>query len=78
MIFNYSKLRGRIREKFGTEGAFASAMGISTVSLSGRLNNKLSFEQPEMIKAGKLLDIPIEELAFYFFERDLKKFNLSE
>lgn len=73
MVFDYSKLRGRIKEVYETEGAFATAIGMSSVSLSGRLNNKLSWEQPEMILAGELLDIEKEDLHKYFFTRKLKK-----
>lgn len=32
-MFDYSKLRGAIREKFGTQEAFAKAMGFSTATL---------------------------------------------
>ena len=39
--FNFSKLRGRIVEKFGKQEDFAKAVGISYVSLSKRLNNHL-------------------------------------
>ena len=67
IIFDYSKLRGRIKEVFGTENDFAKALGISTVSLSLRLNNKVGFEASEMHKACQLLDIPIKESHLYFF-----------
>ena len=38
--FDYSKLRGRIKEVYGKEGAFADALGITPKSLSDWLNNK--------------------------------------
>ena len=34
MSFNYSKLRGRIIEKFGTQGCFARKLGVSERTLS--------------------------------------------
>ena len=40
-MFDYSKLRGRIKEKYDTQDAFADAIGIGRVSLSKRLNNQL-------------------------------------
>ena len=33
-MFDYSKLKGKIKEVFGTQSAFAKAMGLSGVSLS--------------------------------------------
>ena len=37
-VFDYSKLRGKIKEVFGTQAKFAKAMGMSTVTLSAKLN----------------------------------------
>ena len=34
MDFKYAKLRSRIKEKYGTEGNFSTALGISQMSLS--------------------------------------------
>ena len=67
--FDYSKLRGRIKEVYKTETEFAKELGLSTVSLSGRLNNKLNFEQSEMLKIGELLEIEKEDLHSYFLDR---------
>ena len=50
MSFNYSKLRGKIKEKFATQSAFAKELGISSVSLSAKLNNRVEFSQMEMDK----------------------------
>jgi len=71
--FDYSKLRGRIKELYKTETEFAKELGLSTVSLSGRLNNKLNFEQSEMLKIGEMLNIDKEDLHNYFFTRQIKK-----
>ena len=65
--FDYSKLKGRIREIFNTQSAFAEAMGMSTTSLSAKLNNKIEFSQKEMDKASDLLKIKKEEIPVYFF-----------
>ena len=40
MPFDFSKLSGKIVEKYGTQYNFAKAMGISEHSLSNKLNNK--------------------------------------
>lgn len=67
MMFNYAKLRGRIKEIFDTENVFAKNLGISQTSLSQKLNNKVEFTQKEIKKAIELLHIPKEEIPIYFF-----------
>lgn len=76
-IFNYNKLRGRIREKFGTESHFADALGIGRVSLSKRLNNVLDFSRIEMLRSCDLLDVEREELPAYFFTVEVQKHEPS-
>ena len=48
MAFDYSKLRGKIKEVFGTQDKFAKALGISRATLSLKLNNISEFTQQEM------------------------------
>ena len=69
---SYAKLRGRIREKFMTQEAFAEAMGMNTVSLSQRLNGKLEWKSSEIAKACEVLEIPLSENAEYFFVKKVK------
>ena len=68
MLFDFSKLRGRIVTRFGTCDAFASAVGIPASALSARLNNKVSIDAEEMMRWSQpdLLDIPLEEVHVYF------------
>lgn len=67
MAFDYSKLRGRIKEKYNTQDLFAEKLGIARTSLSLRLNGKVEFSQEEIIKSCNLLDIIPEEIPLYFF-----------
>lgn len=67
MAYDYSKLLGRIIEKFNTQSAFANAMGISERTLSLKLNNRVPFKQTEIQYACKLLDIEVDEIPSYFF-----------
>lgn len=67
MSFVYNKLKGRIIEKFGTVEKFAEAMGLSSSSLSQKLNNGTSFRQSQIPQACFLLGIPSEEVGEYFF-----------
>ena len=67
MEFDFSKLLGRIVEKFGTRSAFAAAMDLADSALSNRLNNKVPFDTDEIYKACELLDIDPQEIPAYFF-----------
>ena len=67
MSFDYSKLRGKIREVFKTQDRFADAMELSYTSISAKLNNKVEWTQREINKASILLDIKDKEITLYFF-----------
>lgn len=69
MSRDYSKLIGRIIEKFRTRNAFAQAMGISERTLSLKLNSKTEWRQTDIEKACKLLGIAVNEMTQYFFVR---------
>lgn len=64
---SYAKLRGRIVEKFGTQGAFAEAMEWREALLSAKLNNKSEWTFAEVMKVCELLEIPLSEAHLYFF-----------
>lgn len=50
-VYDYSKLKGLIKEKFGTLSNYADYIGISHTSLNERLNNRLPFKQNEIEKS---------------------------
>ena len=64
---SYSKLKGRIVEKFGSQAAFAAALGWREALLSAKLNNKSQWSFSEVMKACELLCIPLNEAHLYFF-----------
>lgn len=72
MSFDYSKLRGKIREVFSTEERFAKQMNLSTVSLSFKLNGKREWTQQEINKACELLKLEREDIPEYFFKLRIK------
>lgn len=78
MLFDYSKLRGRIREVFSTQEAFSDAMEMSTTSISAKLNNKVEWSQKEIDKASEVLHIPKEEIPQYFFTAKVQHIELLE
>lgn len=67
MIFNYSKLLGRIRECGFTQATLAKAIGINKSTLSAKLNNQYHFTQPEIIAICKVLSIVHKDIPLYFY-----------
>lgn len=67
MMYDYSKLIGRIIEMFGTRTAFADKMHMSESTLSMKLNNKSTWDQSEMMEASRLLEFPPKDIQVYFF-----------
>lgn len=78
MVFSYAKLRGRIRECFKTQEAFAKELGISRTSLNLRLCNISEFSQNEILKASKLLGLSGSEIDAYFFTLEVQKTEQDE
>lgn len=64
---DFSKLRGRITEKYGKENRFAEAMDMSPRTLSMKLNSIREFKPSEIVKALEKLELPVEEVGPYFF-----------
>lgn len=65
--FDYSKLKGRIREICGTNTVFAERLGCSLNTLSAKLNNKNEFTQSDIIKSTRILNINVNDISDYFF-----------
>lgn len=72
MLYNYSKLRGAIKEKYNTQYCFANALGLSERTLSLKLCGKINWKQKEIIRACDLLKIPYEKITTYFFEEKVQ------
>lgn len=67
MTYNYSKLKGRIVEKYNSNARFADKVGVSNVYLSGILNNKRGLTRDNIVKWSDALDIDKTEIGEYFF-----------
>lgn len=76
MAFDYSRLKARIRQVYGTQGAFAKDLNIGRVSLSLRLNNKAEFSQEEINKSCDLLNLGRKDIPAYFFTEEVQKHEL--
>lgn len=65
---DYSKLRGKIKEKNYSEKEFANLIGMSAPTLSGKFKGISFFNTEEIKRAVKVLEIPTEDIYMYFFE----------
>ena len=75
VVYDYSKLRGRIKEYFDTIDNFAEKMGISSTALINKLCNRSPFKQQEITLACTLLEIPDEQIHIYFFTLKVDKIS---
>lgn len=71
--FDYSKLKGRIKEKLNSQYKLADALNISEVALISKLKNKSAFSQKDIINICKILEIDYSEIHNYFFTIKVKK-----
>ena len=76
-IYDYSKLKGRIKECFSTQSEFAQKIGISDTSLSYKLNNKSPFDQDEIEETIRLFDLTPKETLDYFFTLKVDKISTN-
>lgn len=67
MGYSYDKLRGKIIEIYGSQEKFATEIGISSNSLSKKMNGKTGISQRDIIKWSELLGIDSSEYGEYFF-----------
>lgn len=63
----YGKLRGKIKQVFGSMESFAEACGKSPSIVSKKLNGKIKITSDDIEEWSKLLLIPINQVHEYFF-----------
>ena len=73
MKFDYSKLKGKIKEIFDVQSNYAKALNLSETSVTNKLNNITYFTQSEISKSIDLLKIPFDEIGLYFFTKEVEK-----
>ena len=71
--YDYSKVRGRIREKLGTEGEFANKIGRTHNYLTKVFQGKTYFTQKDITVGAEVLDIPDIEIGTYFFTKEVHR-----
>lgn len=65
--YDYSKLRGKIKEVLGTEGKFAELIGRSHNFVSSVFKGETYFDQKDIDRAVIVLNIEQCDIGCYFF-----------
>lgn len=73
MIFDYSKLIGKIKEQFNNREEFCKLIPLSNNSLSKKLNNKVPFTSPEIYRIMEILNIEVSDIHIYFYTPKVEK-----
>lgn len=68
-MYDTSKLRGRIIEKYGSQNAFASTVKNSVSFVSQYLHGKKSLDQATIDKWANALDISVADIPVFFFTK---------
>lgn len=76
-LYDTSKLRGRIVEKFGTIDAFSNKTSLSRASISDYLNGKKTLNQKDIDEWMLLLGIDDSEVFDYFFIQKVDEAKLQ-
>lgn len=67
IVFDHSKLLGKIKEMGMTQEKLAEVVGIAETTMSAKLTGKSYFDTPEIDRICEVLDISAIELSLYFF-----------
>ena len=71
-VFDYSKLKGKITEKFGTQSSFVEKINMSIPTFIKKLNGDGWFSQEEISEIMTILELNIEEEYEYFFVKKVR------
>lgn len=66
-MYRHEKLRGKIKEKIGSEFEFAKLIGLSQASLSAKLNGKSDFSRTEIVRMSEVLELKNSEEFYNLF-----------
>lgn len=78
MGYDYSKLRGLIRERVGTEKNLADIAKLGRSTLSLKLSNKREFSTNDIAKISSVLNINNADIGEYFFTQKVEKYKHNE
>ena len=69
---DYSKLKGKIVEVYGSQEKLAKVLDISNQSMSNKMTNKVPFKTNEIEKLVELLCIDPQDIGVYFFKKKVE------
>ena len=67
ILFDHSKLRGRIVEKGLSQKRISEVMGITQQAFSKKMNNTTQFSSSDIVSLTDLLEIEPTDIGAYFF-----------
>lgn len=67
MKFDFSRLRGRIKEQGKSQADLCAEIGMSPTTLSLKLSGKSDFRQEEIMAIAKCLGITPKQISYFFF-----------
>lgn len=73
MIYDYSRLLGKIKEICGSQAVFSAKIGLSERTVSLKLNGKKGWKQPEIERICEVLKIDRRKIPIYFFSAKVQK-----
>ena len=73
MEFDYSRLRGRAKERGLTQEQLATVAGMKEATYSQKINNNSEFKQCEILRICSALNITSEQIHSYFFTPKVQK-----
>ena len=73
MSQTFNKIRGKIVEVYGSQKAFADAVGTSEQTITAKLAGRSQFSMDDIIQWSNALGISAEEVGIYFFAEALRK-----
>jgi DNA-binding XRE family transcriptional regulator len=69
---DYSKLKGKIVEVYGSQEKLAKVLDLSNQSMSNKMTNKVPFKTNEIEKLVELLGIDPQDIGVYFFKKKVE------
>lgn len=73
VVYNFSKLRGKIVEVCGSQDKFAREIGLVPRTLTAKLNNEVPFKVPDIEKSLAVLGLARKDIPIYFFDVEPRK-----
>jgi len=67
-----NRLRGRIIERYGSQKAFAEAIGLSEQAVSQRLNSRTGFSAKMIVKWSEALGIDTADIGTFFYASEFQ------